>query len=324
MNSSPPVTVGIPTYNRSAWLQETIESVLAQTFQDFRILVSDNGSTDDTADVVRGFGDERIDYRPLECGIGMTGNFNRIFDLVETDYLVVLPDDDLLRPDHLEATLDVMKCDATLGVVHTGFDTIDETSRVLNTARLVGKGSGVSYETQRRLLWRAMHTSFLVCWSSALFRKEAVTKAGGKRDAEQPLADFALFMRIALDWNFASIGAPLAAIRMHGDSATVRDGYGRFGEGEYGAADDLYRELHGLRRDFLEEFKGRFDERSWRRYVARADRAYQRDQLGLLRTRASHRSRRNTGYELARLIRGCPRNLIEPVTWRLILTGFWR
>jgi glycosyltransferase involved in cell wall biosynthesis len=324
LSANPPVTVGIPTYNRSAWLRETIESVLAQTFQDFRILVSDNGSTDDTADVVRGFGDERIDYRPLERGVGMTGNFNRIFDLTETDYLVVLPDDDLLRPDHLESTLDVMKSDETLGVVHTGFDTIDETGRVLNTTRLVGKGSGVSFETRRRVLWRGMYTSFLVCWSSALFRAQAARQAGGMRDEQQPLADFALFMRIALDWNFASIGAPLAAIRMHGDAATVREGYGRFGEGEYEAADDLYRGLHEVRRDYLEEFRGRFDRRSWHRHAARADRTYQRDQIGLLRTRASHRSRRSVGHELAGLIRGCPRNVIEPVTWRLILTGFWR
>jgi glycosyltransferase involved in cell wall biosynthesis len=324
MSSKPPVTVGIPTYNRSAWLKETIESVLVQTFQDFRILVSDNGSTDDTPDVIHALGDSRIDYRRLEHGIGMTGNFNRIFSLTESDYLVLLPDDDLLRPGHLDATIRTMTRDPSLGVVHTGFDSIDETGRVLNTARLVGKGSGVSFETGRRLLWRSMHSSFLACWSSALFRTDAIHAAGGMRDGQQPLADFALFMRIALDWDFASIGAPLAAIRMHGDAATVREGYGSFEGGEYEAADDLYRGLHELRRDFLDEFKPRLGNASWSRLTARADRSYQRDQIGLLRLRDSSRSRRHVGHELARLIRGCPRNLVEPVTWRLILTGFWR
>ena len=53
MKSTPLVTIGIPTFNRSAWLKESIESVLAQTFQEFRILVSDNASTDDTPDVVQ-------------------------------------------------------------------------------------------------------------------------------------------------------------------------------------------------------------------------------------------------------------------------------
>jgi glycosyltransferase involved in cell wall biosynthesis len=324
MSSSPLVTVGIPTYNRSGWLKESIESVLAQTFQDFRILVSDNGSTDDTPEVVQRFGDSRIDYRRLERGIGMTGNFNRIFRLAESDYLVLLPDDDLLRPNHLETTMRVITRHPSLGVVHTGFDAIDGTGRVMNTARLVGKGPGVSFETGRRLIWRGMHSSFLVCWSSALFRTEAVTNAGGMRDTEQPLADFALFMRIALDWNFASIGAPLAAIRMHDDAATVRDGYGSFEEGEYEAADDLYRGLHELRCDFLDEFKPRLDRGSWSRLTARADRSYQRDRIGLLRVHAPSRSRGAVGRELARLIRGRPRNLIEPATWRLILTGLWR
>jgi glycosyltransferase involved in cell wall biosynthesis len=322
--STPLVTVGIPTYNRSVWLKESIESVLAQTFQDFRILVSDNGSTDDTPEVVRSFGDSRIDYRRLDHGIGMIGNFNRIFTLAESEYLVLLPDDDLLRPGHLEATLDVMTSYAGLGVVHTAFDVIDDTGRVLTTARLLGKRSEVSFETGRGLLWRSMYWSFLVCWSSALFRVQAVTKADSMRSAEQPLADFALFMRIALDWDFASVGTPLAAIRMHGDAATVREGHGRFDGGEYRAADDLYRDLHDLRRKFLEESKERLDARSRRRLMARADRTYQRDQIGLLRLGASSRSRRRVASDLVQLIRDCPRNLVEPVTWRLILTGFWR
>ena len=56
------VTVGIPTYNRSDMLKQSIASVLAQSFTGFRLLVSDNASDDDTPDVVRSFGDARIDY----------------------------------------------------------------------------------------------------------------------------------------------------------------------------------------------------------------------------------------------------------------------
>ena len=69
------LTVGIPTYNRSGLLREAIESVLAQTFTDFRLIVSDNASDDDTPEVVRSFDDERIDYLRTERNIGPIGNF---------------------------------------------------------------------------------------------------------------------------------------------------------------------------------------------------------------------------------------------------------
>ena len=255
----------------------------------------------------------------------MTANFNRIIRHAESDYVVLLPDDDLLRPEHLRTTLGVITRHATLGVVHTGFDSIDKTGRVLNTARLVGKESGTSFESGRHLLWRAMHESFLVCWSSALFRTQAVRHAGGLRETEQPIADFPLFMRIALDWDFASVGSPLAAIRMHKDAATAREGYGRFTGEQYEVVTDLYGRLHEQRRAFLAEFAPRLGQRPHRRYAARAERSYQRDQIGMLRVYGRRSgSRRMRILELARLISACPRNLLEPVTWRLILTGLWR
>ena len=68
--SATKLTVGIPTFNRAAWLRESIESVLAQTFTSFRLIVSDNASDDDTPEVVRSFGDERIDYVRSERNVG--------------------------------------------------------------------------------------------------------------------------------------------------------------------------------------------------------------------------------------------------------------
>ena len=75
--SSAKITVGIPTFNRSRLLKQTIETVLAQTFTSFRLIVGDNASEDDTPDVVRSFGDERIDYVRSARNIGAIGSLNR-------------------------------------------------------------------------------------------------------------------------------------------------------------------------------------------------------------------------------------------------------
>src|SRR4051794_29936209 len=111
------VTVGIPTFNRSGMLRGAIESVLAQTYPDFRVLVSDNASDDDTPDVVRSFGDDRIHYVRAEQNIGAAGNFRRVLELADTEFLVILPDDDVLYPGHLRAAVEVLDRFENVGLV---------------------------------------------------------------------------------------------------------------------------------------------------------------------------------------------------------------
>ena len=103
--ASAEVTVGIPTYNRSQLLKRSIASVLRQSYRDFKLIVSDNASDDDTASVVASFRDPRLVYRPLERNIGRAGNFNRLIDLAETEFVVLMGDDDQLRPEHLSCTV---------------------------------------------------------------------------------------------------------------------------------------------------------------------------------------------------------------------------
>ena len=102
------VTVGIPTFNRARYLRESMASVLAQSYPDFRLLVCDNASTDATEETVRSFDDPRIDYVRSDENIGMIANFNRVIERAATELVVLLPDDDLLYPDHLRRTVEVL------------------------------------------------------------------------------------------------------------------------------------------------------------------------------------------------------------------------
>ncbi len=81
MMAEPKVIVGIPTFNRAAWLGEAIESVLAQNSTDFRLLVSDNASDDETPEVVRSFQDfpPRTVYLRSTTNIALA-NLNRLGD----------------------------------------------------------------------------------------------------------------------------------------------------------------------------------------------------------------------------------------------------
>lgn len=216
------ITVGIPTYNRAALLQETIESALAQSYGDLRVLICDNASDDGTEDVVRSFADRRIAYSHSEVNIGMIANFNRVFALAEADAVVLLADDDILYPEFLASVAPVLAAHPNLGVVHTNLDLIDADSKVLvSDVDLVGAHELVNIEAGATYLERSMHSLWTVGLSAALFRTEAVRRTGGFRPHEHPSADVPFLMRIALDWDFALVAQPLAGIRVHANAATA-------------------------------------------------------------------------------------------------------
>src|SRR5205814_7529317 len=122
---APRVTVVIPTFNRASLLRESIESVLAQSFTDFELLVADNGSTDDTPRLVASIEDPRVGADRLETNIGMIGNLDRSLSMGTGPYLVVLHDDDLLHPRHLETTVAALDARPEVAFVHTAISFID-------------------------------------------------------------------------------------------------------------------------------------------------------------------------------------------------------
>jgi glycosyltransferase involved in cell wall biosynthesis len=108
----PQITVCIPTYNRAHFLRESIPSVLAQTYTDLQILVSDNASTDNTAEVVASFQDTRIVYYRQAENIGLTGNLRSVIERAikaNTEYVAILSDDDLFLHDHLATAITMLK-----------------------------------------------------------------------------------------------------------------------------------------------------------------------------------------------------------------------
>jgi glycosyltransferase involved in cell wall biosynthesis len=214
--SSARVTVAVPTRNRSELLRETLASVLAQTYPDFRVIVGDNASDDDTQQVVQSIGDARVEYVRSDRDIGHVRNFNRLIGLAQTEFLVLLPDDDLLYPNFLQRTVAALDEFETAGLVHTAFHHIDEQSRVVQRGVTPVKSrEAVSLEAGHRYLERSMMSTLPVCFSSVVYRTGAITGAGGLREDEEPFSDMPLWMRIAVDWDLAFVTEPLVGFREH-------------------------------------------------------------------------------------------------------------
>jgi glycosyltransferase involved in cell wall biosynthesis len=82
------VSIGLPVYNAGQYLEEALDSILAQTFEDFELIISDNGSTDNTEAICWSYArrDQRIRYFRNETNLGAAWNFNRVFELASGKY----------------------------------------------------------------------------------------------------------------------------------------------------------------------------------------------------------------------------------------------
>jgi glycosyltransferase involved in cell wall biosynthesis len=102
------ITVCIPTYNRSHYLQYAVNSVLRQTYTDFELIICDDGSTDDTPEIVSKFNDSRIHYLRHPQNIGRSRNMKSGFLAAKGEYFVKFDDDDGLTPEFLEKTVNIL------------------------------------------------------------------------------------------------------------------------------------------------------------------------------------------------------------------------
>jgi glycosyltransferase involved in cell wall biosynthesis len=318
------VTVGIPTRNRSGLLREAIESVLAQTHRDFALIVSDNASDDDTPEVVRSYRDPRVVYSPVARNVGRTGNFNRLVELAETEFVLLLGDDDKLHPDHLARTLEVLERHPRVGVVHTGFSLIDESGNVLDPhvpAR--SSGDDIVLEPGPRFLERGMNSFPTVCFSSVIFRKAAFVGAGMLQTEDGLIDDFPLFMRIAQRWDFAYVNSSLAEIRAH--EGAQSSPLGSFTPLGYRTSRSVPDELYARRSRFLAGAE--LTQREARKFARAARRTHRHDVLDHLAMCATTgdglvASFRSLGKEMRR----DRRLVVERRTWRFVagqLGGRW-
>jgi len=108
------VTVGMPVFNGDNYLAETMDSILAQTYQKFDVVISDNGSTDGTERICREYAakDPRIQYHRSEVNLGVSRNFKRTVGLSSGDYFMFLAHDDKLAPEFLEQCVAVLDAEA--------------------------------------------------------------------------------------------------------------------------------------------------------------------------------------------------------------------
>lgn len=123
------LAIGLPVYNGERFLDEVIESIRAQTYADFQLIILDNASTDRTVAICQQHAaqDPRIVVHRNATNIGAAGNFNRVFELAQPcRFFKWAAADDLLEPRYLEACLGLLASDPGVVVAHSEVAVIDE------------------------------------------------------------------------------------------------------------------------------------------------------------------------------------------------------
>jgi glycosyltransferase involved in cell wall biosynthesis len=107
---TPRLAIGLPVHNGERYVSQAIDSLLGQTFTDFTLIVSDNGSTDATEEICRAYArrDARIRYHRSDENRGAAWNFNRVFELADSPYFKWAAYDDLCAPHFVERCIEFL------------------------------------------------------------------------------------------------------------------------------------------------------------------------------------------------------------------------
>lgn len=138
---NPRVSIGMPVYNGERFLPLALDSLLAQTFVDFELIISDNASTDRTAEICQAYAarDQRIRYSRNDTNIGAPRNLNRVFELATAPYFKWAAHDDLCDPDLVRRCVEVLDADPSVVVCHPRSRIIDEHGQVIRDYPYNGK-----------------------------------------------------------------------------------------------------------------------------------------------------------------------------------------
>lgn len=130
----PKVCIGVPVYNGERFLAPCLNTLLDQTFQDFKIIISDNASTDGTAEICQRYADRstKIRYHRRDRNYGAANNFDHVFHISDGPYFKWAAHDDVLLPTYLEKCVAALEEDPTAVGAHSLTDLIDEEGKPLH------------------------------------------------------------------------------------------------------------------------------------------------------------------------------------------------
>jgi glycosyltransferase involved in cell wall biosynthesis len=128
-------SIVIPVYNSEKWIEQSVNSILAQTVDDFELIILDSGSTDGTINWIKGINDSRIVIYTTDKRLSIEENWTRILTVRKNEFMTIVGHDDILYPGFLEEINPLNELYPDASLYHTHFNFIDTYGKILRKSR---------------------------------------------------------------------------------------------------------------------------------------------------------------------------------------------
>lgn len=209
----PEISVLMPAYNSAKYIAQSINSILNQTFTDFELIIVNDGSTDDTHEVISSFTDLRIRYYQNDDNKGLMFVRNRLISLTTTDYIAFIDSDDIAEKNRLEVEYNLLKTNNHISLVSSSVISLDEQGNTNN--------NGWKFDLNTTEL--KTHLLFFnpIVTSTIMFKKEILPKEIF-REGYPPCEDYDLWVRMLLNNKGVVLPNFLATYRLYHSSVSKR------------------------------------------------------------------------------------------------------
>ncbi|PHN07566.1 glycosyltransferase family 2 protein [Flavilitoribacter nigricans] len=205
------LTVYITNYNYGKYIRKAIESVFQQSFQDVELLIIDDGSTDNSKEIIEQYADRpnvRVIYQQNK-GLNITNNI--ALQLANGRYIMRLDADDYLVADALEKMVNILEADPEIGLVFPDYYLVDKDEHVLAEVKRHDFHKDVS------LLDQPAHGA------CTMIRTDFLRAIGGYDEAYSCQDGYELWIKFIAKYRVANIGEPLFFYRQHGENLTTNE-----------------------------------------------------------------------------------------------------
>jgi len=199
------ISVLMSAFNAEAYLRGSVNSILNQTFGDFEFIIIDDGSTDNTPEILASYTDSRVIIAGNKTNVGLTRSLDRAIGMAKGEYIARMDADDISLPTRLQKEVDFLDRNTSIGLLGTSWIVIDEHGNESDTARVYNGPEAVH----------------CMCHGSVMIRKECLERARGYRPLFKYSHDYDLWLRLREICGVANLSEPLYKLRIHSGSISV-------------------------------------------------------------------------------------------------------
>ncbi|HMI91678.1 MAG TPA: glycosyltransferase [Polyangiales bacterium] len=222
MDASPAVSVVLPVYNGARYLARSIESVLAQEFRDFELLIRDDGSSDESPSIIASYDDPRIRAYRNPSNLGLFGNLNQLVADSRAPLVRLWAQDDEMRPECLAREVAFHSAHPEIAMGYCAIDYIDEHGAIIAPAPPDGTPAVISPFLASQIMF--FHGSISGNIANVMLKRAPLAALGWFREDLKVSGDFELWVRITREHPIGFLREPLVRLRRHSQQFSRRPG----------------------------------------------------------------------------------------------------